>query len=185
MIGGMSILGRLVGTPQAPAGDTGKEVIEAREFDITQYGKKLAVVTAALATAVVAALEVFDIQEVTEALAIAGLAFVAVCLFSASLVMAVDMIARAIVTVPEAARGSSDAAETTDAEIEAVRSDLEVRIEGSDEMRPVLAISRGNGGDSFYVPTGLRSGDGNRPTFEGPFRWVPSTEVRACRLSQD
>lgn len=85
------------GAPKA-TGKPGEEVITAREFDITQYGKKMAVLLGVLAPAIVGALKVIWGKDVTPAMVIAALAVTAVAIFSASLVMAVDMIARAIVT---------------------------------------------------------------------------------------
>jgi hypothetical protein len=87
----------LFGSSKA-TGAVGDEVITAREFDITQYGKKMAVLIGVLTPAIVGALKLFHVSEVTPAMVIAALAVTAVSIFSASLVMAVDMIARAMVT---------------------------------------------------------------------------------------
>jgi hypothetical protein len=180
----MGTLGRVVGTPQAAPGDTGTEVVEAKEFDITQYAKKLTLATGAFATAVVAALDAFEVHDVTEPMVIAGLAVIAVCLFSASIVMAVDMIARAIVTNGDKSEADDDASDNH--EIGSVQSGLEVRLEGSTETRPVLAMrSQDGSADAFLVPAGTRSSGSGPPTFEGPVRWVPAGEVRAYRVSQD
>ncbi len=96
----------LFGAPKA-SGAAGDEVIKAREFDITQYGKKMAVLIGVLTPAIVGALKLFHVSEVTPAMVIAALGVTAVAIFSASLVMAVDMIARAMVTRQPAAGSPS------------------------------------------------------------------------------
>jgi hypothetical protein len=103
----------LFGSPK-PSGEAGAEVIKAREFDITQYGKKMAVLIGVLAPAIVGGLKVIWGDQVTPAMVIAALGVTAIAIFSASLVMAVDMIARALVTreakpaaAPAASNGGS------------------------------------------------------------------------------
>ncbi|HET8863491.1 MAG TPA: hypothetical protein VFM94_09605 [Solirubrobacterales bacterium] len=80
------------------SGDSGSEVIKAREFDITQYGKKLTVLIAVLVPAIVAALKALGVKEISETMVIASLAVTAIAVFCATLLMAVDMLSRALVT---------------------------------------------------------------------------------------
>ncbi len=103
----------LFGSPK-PTGEAGDEVIKAREFDITQYGKKMAVLIGVLVPAIVGALKLFHVQEVSEAMVIAALGVTAVAILSASLVMAVDMIARALVTSASKPAATSAASATAD-----------------------------------------------------------------------
>ena len=77
---------------------TGSEVVKAREFDVTQYGKWMAGLIGVLTPAIFGALKLFKVEQVTPAMVIAALAVTAVAIFSASLVIAVDMLARAMVT---------------------------------------------------------------------------------------
>ena len=76
----------------------GAEVVKAREFDVTQYGKWMAGLIGVLTPAIVGALKLFKVEQVTEPVVIAALGVTAVAVFSVSLVISVDMLARAIVT---------------------------------------------------------------------------------------
>lgn len=104
----MGLLDGLFGAPK-PQGGSGEELVKAREFDITQYGKRLTVLIAVLVPAIVAALKALGVKEISEAMVIASLAVTAVAIFCATLVIAVDMIARAMVTRNAAAAGNSTA----------------------------------------------------------------------------
>lgn len=156
----------LFGTPKA-SDSAGEEVVKAREFDITQYGKKMAVLIGVLVPAIVGALKLFHVKEISDAMVIASLAVTAVGILSASFVMAVDMIARALVT-----------RRTETKEERPPDGPHYVRIKGSNDPRPVFAV-RDEGGDdsSFLVPTGERLSDPSG--FDGPLRWVPAKKVRA------
>lgn len=90
----------LFGAPKA-SGETGEEVVTAREFDVTQYGKKMAVLIGVLAPAIVGGLKVLWGKDVTPAMVVAALGVTGIAILSASLVMAADMISRAIVTRAE------------------------------------------------------------------------------------
>lgn len=155
----MSILGKLVGTPQAAPGDTGTEVVKAKEFDITQYGKKVGLFVGAFVPVLVAALKALGVEEVTDAMVIAALGVTAVALFSVSLVMGVDMIARAIVT--KAGEEGEDGSGGGD--VSSVQTGLEVRLEDSTDMRPVLAIRGDGAGNSFLVKFALAMRDRGLP----------------------
>jgi hypothetical protein len=80
------------------ANKPGSEVVEAREFDITQYGKWMAALIGVITPAIFAALKLADVKEVTTSMVIASLAVTGVAILGASLVISVDMLARAIVT---------------------------------------------------------------------------------------
>lgn len=88
----------LFGSPKEAAVAPGEEVVKAREFDITQYGKKMAVLIGVLTPAIVGGLKVLWGKDVTPAMVVAALGVTAVAILSASLVMAADMISRALVT---------------------------------------------------------------------------------------
>lgn len=133
----MGLLDGLFGVPK-PGGDTGAEVVKAREFDITQYGKKMTVFIAAIVPAIVAALKALGVEEISEAMVIASLAVTAVAVFCASLLMAVDVIARAMVTrqsnatrPPSKAKdteGSSDPEPDDDADCVKIEKTTETRV---------------------------------------------------------
>lgn len=93
----MGLLDGLLGTPK-PRGDAGEELVKAREFDITQYGKRLTVLIALLVPAIIGAMKALGVKEISEAMVIASLGVTAVAIFCATLVIAVDMIARALIT---------------------------------------------------------------------------------------
>lgn len=90
----------LFGAPKA-TGDVGDEVVTAREFDVTQYAKKMAVLIGVLAPAIVGGLKVIWGKDVTPAMVVAALAVTGIAILSASIVMAADMVARAMVTHAE------------------------------------------------------------------------------------
>jgi len=177
----------LFGTPQA-SDSTGEEVVKAREFDITQYGKKMAVLIGVLVPAIVGALKLFHVKEISDAMVIAALAVTAVGILSASFVMAVDMIARALVTrqtggdgekksAPSGATGAAGGGPAPTGPGSSPGTQF-VRIKGSDDPRPVFAVRDEGGDDSaFLVPIGAKLSD--PPGFEGPLRWVPAKKVRA------
>jgi hypothetical protein len=118
----MGLLDGLFGVPK-PSGETGREVVKAREFDITQYGKKLTVFIAVLVPAIVAALKALGVEEISETMVIASLAVTAVAVFCATLLMAVDMIARALVT-----RGAADDDPPLEPDEEVHRKTKETRV---------------------------------------------------------
>jgi hypothetical protein len=76
----------------------GTEVVKAREFDVTQYGKWMAGLIGLITPAIFGVLKLFKVEQVTTSMVIAALAVTAVAIFSASIVIAVDMLARAMVT---------------------------------------------------------------------------------------
>ena len=80
------------------ANKTGSEVVKAREFDITQYGKWMAGLIGVITPAIFAALKLANVKEVTTSMVIASLAVTGVAILGASLVISVDMLARALVT---------------------------------------------------------------------------------------
>lgn len=130
----MGLLDGLFGVPK-PSGDTGSEVVKAREFDITQYGKKMTVLIAVLVPAIVAALKALGVKEISETMVIASLAVTAVGVFCATLLMAVDMVARAHVT--SQAKPAAPPAATHSAE-DGATDELDpgsVRIEKTTETR--------------------------------------------------
>jgi hypothetical protein len=180
----MGILdGALFGTPKdTTSGSAGKEVVKAREFDITQYGKKMAVLIGVLTPAIVGALKALTGKEVTDAMVIASLAVTAVGILSASFVMAVDMIARAIVTRrTEPDEGAAQAAASSSGAPAPDPPDTPagpyIRIEGLEGARPVFDVRDEGGSDSsFLVPTGAALSD--PAGFDGPIRWVSAKKVR-------
>ena len=145
----------LFGTP--PNHDQDKQdkavaPVQAPEFDVTQYAKKLAIVIGVLAPAIIAALKLFNVKEVTPGIVIGALAVTAVALLSVSLIMAVDLASRAYLTRGETLKdGHSGADQTFQAGLIAAEPGTLVWLDGDDEPRPVLAIAGDGTSASSYL----------------------------------
>ena len=91
----LSFIGSLVGSPKKHQEEKEKlEVVQAPEFDITQYAKKLAVVVGVIGPAAVGAMKLFDVKQATPGIVIGAFGLTAAALLGVSLVMAVDLAAR-------------------------------------------------------------------------------------------
>jgi hypothetical protein len=161
------------------------EIVEAPEFDVTQYAKKLAVVLGVLAPAIVGLLKVLNVKVATAPIAIGALGVTAAALIGVSLVMAVDIAARAYLTVGKAKEEAAKDSQPTGELVTAAPGTM-VWLEGDNEPHPLLAIS-GDGTDSssYLVATGPtieRSGGGkDMSAVDGPPAWHPASDVRAIR----
>jgi hypothetical protein len=97
-----------------PTTEEQQDVVDAREFDLTQIAKKLVVMIPLVLTAVFVALkEVLHVEAVTEPAAIAGaLGVTGVALLTAGFVACADILGRAYVTkgapAPDAAEPASE-----------------------------------------------------------------------------
>jgi hypothetical protein len=154
----MGVLDGLVGTP--PNHEREKvehEVVKAPEFDITQYAKKLGLAVAAFSPAIVAALKSFGVHDISTPIVIASLGLTAVALLSASLVMAVDLAARAYLTRrgPVAEESPASTGSKRMGAITPAPKGLLVWLEGEEEPRPVLGLrEEGDGSNSYLVAEG-------------------------------
>jgi hypothetical protein len=189
----MEAIRKLLGTPKNHEEEKAKaEVVEAPEFDITQYAKKLTVLVAAVAAAGAAALEVFDVKE-TEGMVIAAIGIVAVAVLGASLVMAVDLAARAYLTGSAAGkkREEEGAEEPTDEDppetgLIAATPGTMVWLEGDDDPHPLLAISSdGEKVNSYLVASGSTverpRGDHLMKAVDGSPKWHTPETIRAVK----
>jgi len=182
----MGLIGRLFGTPTEHKDEKKEaEVVKAPEFDITQYAKKLALGIPVFVGGTVAALDEFTEIEQTEALAIAAIGLTAIALLAVSLVMAVDLAARAYLAGQGSAAKKEEEKEEKGGE---KRSDLipapagtKAWVEGSEGPHPVLVIATdGEEATSYLVASGeqVERGAGTK-AIDGAPKWYPAEKIRA------
>jgi hypothetical protein len=168
--------------------DTAVAPVQAPEFDVTQYVKKLAIVIGVLAPALIAALKLFNVKEVTPGIVIGALAVTAVALLSVSLIMAVDLASRAYLTRGEASTdGHHGVDHTSQPGLIAAEPGTLVWLEGDDEPRSVLAIAGdGTGASSYLAVSGPALerpfGDRRVVVFDGAPTWHSADKTKAYRL---
>jgi hypothetical protein len=185
----MGIVGDLLGTPKEHEKEKAEhEVVKTPEFDITQYAKKLAVVLTTLAVAGAAALKGFDVDQ-TEGLVIAIFGVIAAALLGVSVVMAVDLAARAYLAGPAAAEKDAekdDDAAPSSAEIAAAPSGTIVWLKDDDQPHPLLAIASSDGKTgSYLVAAGSKvsraQGATSVDAIGGAPEWFTADSIRAVR----
>jgi hypothetical protein len=145
----------LFGTPPTQPQDSkdpAKAPVQAPEFDITQYAKKLAVVVGVIAPAILAALKLFKVDQITPGIVIGALALTAVALLSVSLVMAVDVATRGYLTRGTAPTSDDEALAGTGGQfLVAAPPGALAWLEGQEDPRPVLAIAGDGKSQSSYL----------------------------------
>jgi hypothetical protein len=173
---------------------TGDEVVTAREFDITQFVKKLGVSIGVLAGAAAAALKLFKVEQITPGIVAAALGVTAVALLGVCFVSAVDIAARAYVTrgnaddpdpSPKSGGDGDDAA--TPLTVGAVPQKMLAWLEGESQPRLVLAMA-GDGEKSKFLLSGSKIGERDRgddlvQSLEGSPSWYEEKKVRAVRAA--
>lgn len=196
----MGLIGNLLGTPKEHKKEKSEHgVVTTPEFDITQYAKKLGVSIGVIAGATASALKLFKVEQVTSGMVIAAFGVTAAALLGVSLVMAVDLAARAFLTGSGAARkggrsgkGKEDGGDgrpPPGSDLVAAPPGTLVWLDGSEEPRPVLAISDSGGkAPSFLVATGplvkRPPDEGGMRAIEGTPRWLPADQIRAVRSAK-
>jgi len=183
----MGIIGKLFGTPPDHKEEKKEhEIVEAPEFDVTQYAKKLALVIGVLAPAIAGTLKALKIEHVSSGMVIGAFGVTAAALLGVSLVMAVDVAARAYLTVGKPAEKATDGDGKSKGEIAAAPPGTTVWLEGDDEPHPLLAIA-GDGSDSssYLIAAGStierHAGGKDVTAIDGSAKWHPASEVRAIR----
>jgi hypothetical protein len=177
----------MFGTPPDHATEKNEhKVVTAPEFDVTQYAKKLALVLGVLAPALAGVLKALKIEHVSSGMVIGAFGVTAAALLGVSVVMAVDIAARAYLTVGEA--GKEEAAKDAGSKVElvGVEPGTVVWLKDDDEPHPVLAIaSDGASSNSYLVAAGptIERQRGNQETHavDGAPEWHSSDKIRAIR----
>jgi hypothetical protein len=168
--------------PKTPSDEV--EVVKAREFDLTVFAKRVAVIIPVVAAAGTGLAEAFEL-EITETVGIALIAFVATVVLGASLVMAADLIARALATglVTEAeAEDKAKTATSPGKQVVSAPPGTTVWVEGNDKPRPALAIATdGEKTVSYLVAAGSTVERGGTQAIDGAPKWHPAEDVRATR----
>jgi hypothetical protein len=197
----MGALGGLFGTPKKHEQEKDKlEVVQAPEFDITQYAKKLAVVVGVIGPAAVGTLKLFGNQKVTPGIVIGAFGLTAAALLGVSLVMAVDLASRSYlvgVGAQRKAREREEGKEKSDsggaghapgAEVVSAPRDTLVWLKDDPDPHPVLAMA-GDGAkaSSYLVASGSTveraAGAHSVEAIDGPPEWHPAEEVRAVKTA--
>ncbi len=186
----LSLLERLVGTPKDHKEEKEKaKVVTTPEFDVTQYAKKLALGIPVVVAGTVAALEEFTNVEQTEGIVIGVIGLAAAALIGASLVMAVDVAARAYLAGSGSASKKGEVAgevgdgETPRVELIPAPRGTTVWVEGSDEPHPALAIATdGEEVVSYLVASGptVERARGTK-AIDGAPKWYPAKKIRATK----
>jgi hypothetical protein len=187
----MSAIGKLFGTPPDHKEEKKEhEIVEAPEFDVTQYAKKLALVLGVLAPAIAGVLKALKVEHVSSGMVIGAFGVTAAALLGVSLVMAVDIGARAYLTIgkAEGEAGKGDAAKggAAKGDLVAAVPGTMIWLEGDDDPHPLLAISGdGTEASSYLVAAGStierRGGGKDMAAVDGPPEWHPASAVRAIR----
>jgi hypothetical protein len=182
----MSAIGKLFGTPPDHKEEKKEhEIVEAPEFDVTQYAKKLAVVLGVLAPALAGVLKALKVEHVSSGMVIGAFGVTAAALLGASLVMAVDIGARAYLTIGKKGEESAKSGGAKGELVTAAPGTL-IWLEGDEEPHPLLAISGDGGEESAYLVAGgstvTRHAAGKDvAAVDGPPQWHPAGAVRAIR----
>jgi hypothetical protein len=191
----MGLIGNLLGTPKEHEKEKDKhEVVKTPEFDITQYAKKLAVVITTLAVAGTAALKGFDVSQ-TEGMVIAIFGVIAAAMLGVSVVMAVDLAARAYLAGAGAAEKEAKDGGSANGDgdpppgpgLITVPPGTIVWLEDDDEPHPLLAISgpTGEKAGSYLVAAGSKvsrpQGDKSVDAIDGAPKWHSGDTIRAVK----
>ena len=178
------LLKSIVGEPanhEKDKEDPKKATVQAPEFDITQYAKKLGLAVGVLFPALLGVLKVAKV-DVNPAIMIAMFGVTAAALIGISLAAAADILGR--VYADRSSRWGSAAAVSGSASSPL----MTVWLSGEDEGRPVIAIERGESGTSYLVLRGSTSkksvGDEEIEVYDEKPTWVKESEVTAAAVAQ-
>jgi len=181
----VTLLGRLLGTPpdhEAKKADPSKATVQAPEFDLTQYAKKLTVVVGVLFPAVLAALKTAKV-DLSDGILIAALAVTGAALVGVCLVMAADLGARAY--ADRSSRWSAQAAGPMTSALGRAPI-MTVWMRGESEPSSVIAVDRDSAGTAYLVlrgSTSKKSVDGHEiEAYDDGPEWVSASEVTACSV---
>jgi len=181
----------LVGTPEEHKKEKeDHQVVEAPEFDLTLYAKRLALVIPLIVAACVGVLEGLGVEK-TEVMGIAIFGVVAAALLGVSVVMAADLVARAFVTGPGAAekKEAEEATAPSDSELITAPPGLMVWLEDDGGPHPVLAIALdGAEASSYLVASGLTvprtKGTESVEAIDRPPAWRSADKIDAVRATK-
>jgi hypothetical protein len=180
------LLGPIVGAPagrEEEKGDAEKAPIQAPEFDLTQYAKKLAIVVGVIFPAVLAALKAADVN-VTDGIVIGSLGVTAAALIGACLVMAADLAARAY--SDRSTRWTTGDSGKTATVLDRSPALMTVWLRGETAPCPVVAVDRDKADTAYLVLRGSTSKKGIEGheivAYDDAPEWVPASEVTASSL---
>jgi hypothetical protein len=176
-------LGRLVGHPKDHAtekADPNKATIQAPEFDITQYAKKLGVAIGVLIPGLLGVLKAAKV-EISTPVMVGALGVTAAAMIGISLAVAADILGR--VYADRSVKWSGAASNGGGG---VPSSSMTVWLSGETEACPVVTIDRSNGQTSYLVlkgSTSKKTVDGKDvEVYDGKPTWVEESEVTACSM---
>jgi hypothetical protein len=179
----MELLKSVVGQPanhEADKKDPKKATVQAPEFDITQYAKKLGVVVGVLFPAILGVLKAANV-DISTPVMLAALGVTAAALIGVSLASAADILGRVY-----ADRSSKWAAAAGTGP--SSNSLMTVWLSGEEEGRPVITIDRGESGTSYLVLRGSTSkktvGGEEVEVYDEKPSWVDESKIIAMAVSQ-
>lgn len=180
----MDLLQSIVGQPanhEKDKEDPKKATVQAPEFDITQYAKKLGLAVGVFFPALLGVLKIAKV-DISPAIMIAMFAVTAAALIGISLAVAADILGR--VYADRSSRWGAAAVPGSSSS----SSLMTVWLSGEDEGCPVIAIERGESGTSYLVLRGSTSkksvGNGEVEVYDEKPTWVKESEVTASAVSQ-
>jgi hypothetical protein len=150
---------KIFGTPDghAEAKKGPDTLVTAPEFDVTQYAKKLAVIVGVIFPAAIAAAKAAKV-DITSDIVVAGFVVTAAALIAVSVVMAVDVGARAYATAHAGSKAdASDSSASAAAGPVAAPPGMKVWLKDRTGAFSVLAIDHGSGSTSYLVAGGSTS----------------------------
>lgn len=171
----------------------GKEVVEAREFDLTKFAKRYGGAVGILFPAVIGALDKVKGIHITTPIIVAALGVTAAALLGIALVSAVDIAARAFLSGEGSEQkkattdgGEADSAEAGSAGVIAAPAGMQVWLKEDGGPYPVVAMSGdGKKVSSYLIATGSTQkrtvGDTQVDAIDGTVKWCDGGEVQAIR----
>lgn len=161
--------------------DPKKATVQAPEFDITQYAKKLGVAIGVLVPAILGVLKLAKV-DVSTPIMIATLGVTAAALIGVSLAVAADILGR--VYADRSSKWGSAAAATGPSSSPL----MTVWLSGEDKGCPVVAIERSESGTSYLILSGSTSkktvGNEEVEAYDEKPSWVAESKITAAAVSQ-
>lgn len=178
------LLKSIVGQPvehEKEKEDPKKATVQAPEFDITQYAKKLGVAVGVFIPAVLGVLKAAQV-DISTPIMIATLGVTAAALLGVSLAVAADILGR--VYADRSSKWGPAATATTGT---ASSSLMTVWLRGEDQGCPVVAVNRGESGTSYLVLRGSTSkktvGSEEIEVYDEKPTWVEESQIVATSVS--
>jgi hypothetical protein len=171
-----------------PEDKKGKEVVEAREFDLTKFAKRYGGAAGILFPIIIGALDKAPGIHITTPIVVGALGVTAAAMLGIAFVSAVDIAARAFLSGEGSAqkKDEADSDKSAATEVIAAPAGMQVWLDDGGGPHPVSALSSdGKKVTSYLVATGSsqeRTVDGKQvKAIDGTVKWYDAGEVQAIR----